>query len=113
MTEEDLKSIHFIKLEIERIRKVLAGIAETGRNARQKQEYAEFLRRNEAELLRKKIELETLISKIDDAEIRLILKLKFVDFRSWNYIARTMHFDRSTVYKKYKKFINKEQTNDK
>ena len=109
MTEQDLKSIHFLKLEIDRIRKVLVSLSPTGRNAQQKQDYAEFLRSNEAELISKKIELETQISKIDDAEIRLILKLKFVDFRSWNYIARTMHFDRSTVYKKYKKFINKEQ----
>ena len=110
MTECDLKSIHFLKLEIERIRKVLSSLSQTGRNAQQKQEYAELLRSNEAELISKKIELETLISKIDDAEIRLILKLKFVDFRSWNYVARTMHYDRSTVQKKFKKFINKEQS---
>lgn len=109
MTEQELESIHILKLEIDRIRKVLLSLTFTGRNAKQKQDYAEFLKSNEAELIRKKIELETLISNIDDAEIRLILKLKFVDFRSWNYVAKTMHFDRSTVYKKYKKFINKEQ----
>lgn len=109
MTEKDLNNIHFLKLEIQRIRKVLASLSPTGRNAELKKDYTEFLKRNEAELIRNKIELETLISKIDDAEIRLILKLKFVDFRSWNYVARTMHYDRSTVQKKYKKFINREQ----
>ncbi len=109
LTEKDLNNIHFLKLEIQRIRKVLSSLSPTGRNVEQKKDYIEFLKRNEAELIRNKTELETLISKIDDAEIRLILKLKFVDFRSWNYVARTMHYDRSTVQKKYKKFINREQ----
>ena len=113
LTEKDLNNIHFLALEVQRIRKVLLSLSPTGRNVEQKKDYIEFLKNNEAELIRKKIELETFISQIDDAEIRLILKLKFVDFRSWNYVARTMHYDRSTVQKKYKKFINrsKNETN--
>ncbi len=102
MTDRDLKSIKILKLEIERNEKLLKGLKCTGQGA---EAYAELLTKTKDDLLRKKTEIETLIHGIEDAEIRLILKLKFVDLRSWNYIARSMHYDRSTVYKKYKKFI--------
>ena len=102
MTEKELKSIKFLKLEIarnERLIKILRGKGE-GEKA-----YTDLLAATKEDLLRQKVEIEKIIHGIDDAETRLILKLKFVDMRSWNYIAREMHYDRSTVYKKYKKFL--------
>ena len=107
MTEKDLKSIKILKIEIDRTKQVLCGLKNS--NTSQKSAYAELLSQYEAELYGKKIQIEQEIQHIEDAEIRLILKLKFIDMRSWNYVARTMHYDRTTVYKKYKKFINKEQ----
>lgn len=101
MTEKDLQSIKFLKLEIKRNDKLLREVCRTGSG----KTYAELLARTRDELLQNKVEIETLIHSIDDAEIRLILKLKFIDLKSWNYIARQMHYDRSTIYKKYKKFI--------
>lgn len=101
MTEKDLKDIKFLRLEIARADKL---IKELGGSLCSKV-YADLLTETKEDLLRKKTEIESLIHGIDDAEIRLILKLKFVDLRSWNYIARAMHYDRSTVYKKYKKFV--------
>ncbi len=102
MTEKDLNNIKFLKLEISRADKLIRELNGAGHNAKT---YAELLTATKDDLLQKKTEIESLIHGIDDAEIRLILKLKFVDLRSWNYIARTMHYDRSTVYKKYKKFL--------
>lgn len=101
MTEKDLQSIKFLKLEIKRNDKLLREISRTGSG----KTYAELLARTRDELLRNKVEIETLIHSIEDAEIRLILKYKFIDLKSWNFIARQMHYDRSTIYKKYKKFI--------
>lgn len=98
MTEKDLKDIKFIKIEISRADKLIKELH--GKGA-----YAELLAESKERLLRQKAELESIIDEIDDAEIRLILKLKFVDLRSWNYIARAMYYDRSTVYKKYKRFL--------
>ena len=103
MTEKDLKSIKILKLAIDRTRQVLYGL--TNLNTTQKKTYVELLAKNEVELFEKKIQIEKEIQSIQDAEIRLILKLKFVDLRSWNYVAKTMHYDRTTVYKKYKKYI--------
>lgn len=102
MTEKDLQSIKFLKIEIARSETLLKGLNCTGQSSNA---YAELLTKTKDDLLRKKTEIESIIHGIEDAEIRLILKLKFVDLKSWNYIARTMHYDRSTVYKKYKKFI--------
>ena len=97
MTEKELQNIRFIKLEIERAERLLKHSASG--------EYAKVLSENKAELQARKAEIERIINEVQDAEIRLILKMKFVDQRSWNYISRMLHYDRSTVYKKYKRFI--------
>lgn len=102
MTESDLKSIKFLKLEIKRTEKALTDLL---RGSKSGAGYKELLSQTKEKLLRQKLEIEKTIDSINDSETRLILKLKFVDLRSWNYIAKTMHYDRSTVYKKYKKFI--------
>lgn len=101
MTEKDLNSIKFLRMEIERSERILNDL----RHWKGSEEYARLLRETTADLLGKKVEAENLINGIEDDEIRLICKLKFVDLRSWNYIANKMHYDRSTVYKKYKKFV--------
>ena len=102
MTEKELQNLRFLRLEISRADKIIKQLGGTGLCGKV---YADLLTETKDDLLRKKTELESIIHGIDDAEIRLILKLKFIDLRSWNYIARTMHYDRSTVYKKYKKFL--------
>lgn len=101
MTEEDLKSIKFLQMEIERSERILKDIC----NWKDTEEYARVLREAKANLIRKKAEAESLINGIADDEIRLICKLKFIDLRSWNYIADKLHYDRTTVYKKYKKYL--------
>ena len=101
MTENDLKSIKFLKMEIERNERILKDL----KHWKCSEEYARTLRETQVNLISKKIEAENLINSITDDEIRLICKLKFVDLRSWNYIANKLHYDRSTVYKKYKKFV--------
>ena len=101
MTEKDLKDIKFLKMEIERSEKILKDL----QHWKGSEEYARILRENRADLINKRIEAESLINGIENPEIRLIVKLKFVDLRSWNYIANKLHYDRTTVYKKYKKFV--------
>lgn len=105
MSEKDLKSIKIIKLEIKRIEDVLYKLNSSRQNSSLKEEYIKLLQEEQDNLFKKKIELEQFIRSIDDAEIRLILALKFIDLRSWNYISRQLHYDRSTVYLKFKKFI--------
>ena len=105
MSEKELKSIKIIKLEIKRIQDVLYQLNNSKQNSKLKEDYIKLLQEAQDNLLKKKIELEEYIRSIDDAEIRLILALRFIDLRSWNYISRQLHYDRSTVYLKFKKFI--------
>lgn len=102
MTEKDLKDIKIINLEIRRIESILA--TSTGSRELQK-EYIKLLEAKKDTLFKKKIEAEQSITGIADAEIRLILTLKFIDLRSWKYISKTLHYDRSTLSKKVKKFF--------
>ena len=105
MTERELKSIKLINFEIERIENVLRELGNSNKHSQQKENYTKLLKSNKEKLINKKIEAEKFIASIDDAEIRLILTLKFVDLKSWNYISKKLHYDRSTVYKKFKNFI--------
>ena len=105
MTENDLKSIRAINLEIARLKNERRLLVCSSGSVRAIDNYKKHLQENEDRLLERKAEIENLINKITDAEIRLIFKLKFIDLKSWNYIADTMHYDRTTVYKKYKKYL--------
>ena len=100
MAEKYFTSIKFLKMEIERSEKILKEL----RRGQDDEIYESVLKEERAHLIRKKTEAESLINGIEDDEIRLICKLKFIDLRSWNYIANKLHYDRTTVYKKYKKF---------
>lgn len=101
MTEQDLKNIKILNIEIARCEKILKDL----QHWKESEEYARVLKESRAGLISKKAEAETLINGIMDDEIRLIFKMKFIDLRSWNYIANKMHYDRTTVYKKYKKYV--------
>jgi hypothetical protein len=101
MTEESFKSIKFLQMEIERCDRVLKDL----RHWKGSEKYAEVLANTRSCLIEKKAVIEDIINGITDDEIRLIFKLKFIDLRSWNYIANKLHYDRTTVYKKYKRYL--------
>lgn len=102
MSENELKNIKFLRLEIKRTEQEIHAISSGNMLGAA---YKKLLTETRKKLYEQKSEMETMINSVDDSEMRLILKLKFVDLRSWNYIANIMHYDRSTVYKKYKKFM--------
>ena len=102
MSENELKNIKFLRLEIKRTEQEINAISSGNTLGAA---YKELLTETRKKRYEQKSEMETMINSVDDSEMRLILKLKFVDLRSWNYIANIMHYDRSTVYKKYKKFM--------
>ena len=105
MTERELKEIKLLDLEIKRVESVIQRFKKTKYDIAFEERSLKKLSEYKNKLINKKIETENFIQNIDDAEIRLILALKFVDLKSWNYIARTLHYDRSTVYYKFKNFI--------
>ena len=52
------------------------------------------------------IKLENIIKKIENPEIRSIVELRAVYGKTWEQIGEEMHMERTTVYKKYKAFID-------
>lgn len=99
--EKELKNIKFLQMEIARCDKILKDL----RHWKGTEQYARVLSETKACLIEKKAIAEDVINSINDDEIRLIFKMKFIDLRSWNYIANKLHYDRTTVYKKYKKYL--------
>lgn len=49
--------------------------------------------------------IENIIEDIDDAEIRLIARLRFIENLKWEEIARKVNLDRSVCYRKLKKYL--------
>ncbi len=51
--------------------------------------------------------LERFIASIDDAEMRLIIRLRHINSFTWEEIGAEVHMERTTVSKKYRHFLKK------
>lgn len=52
------------------------------------------------------LKIERYIESVEDSEIRQIMRFRFMDLMSWNDIADQLHYERTTVSKKLRQFIN-------
>ena len=58
--------------------------------------------------------IEEYIEKVDDADIRIIIRKRFLDCKTRQQVADEIHADRSTPYYRLKKYLKdnlKEETN--
>lgn len=69
--------------------------------------YRKQLQDERSKVLAKKIEAEAFLSHIQDDEIRLIAKLRFIDFKSWAEIGKMLNYDRTAVYYKWRNYLQK------
>ena len=53
------------------------------------------------------IKIEKFISNIDDPEIRLIMRRRFMDLKNWEEIGQEMFGDRTTAPKKMRRYLKK------
>lgn len=51
--------------------------------------------------------IERYIEDVDDAEIRSIMRYRYLDLMKWEDIGEKMFQDRTSVYKKMKRYLNK------
>lgn len=61
------------------------------------------------EYITEKERIEEYIENIEDPEIRVIARLRFIDNEDYQTIGNKMFMDRTTVYKKLKKYFEKEE----
>lgn len=59
------------------------------------------------ELMAIRREIEDAIDTLDDYQERLILKLRFLEYKSWSQICTILCYSRTTVYKKSNEGIEK------
>ena len=52
-----------------------------------------------------KNKLERFIAGIDDAEMRLIIRLRHINSLTWEEIGSEIHMTRTGAYKKYRRFL--------
>ena len=60
------------------------------------------------EYVTEKEHIEEYIESIEDTEIRVIARLRFIDNKDYQTIGNEMFMDRTTVYKKLKKYFEKD-----
>lgn len=53
------------------------------------------------------IKLETYINKVEDAEIKAIMVLRFQELKSWDEIGEELHMERTTASKKLRRYLNR------
>ena len=58
-----------------------------------------------AELLAEQERIEDYIENIDDTEIRAIARMRFIDNKKFTEIANETYMDRTTAYRKLKRYV--------
>ena len=121
MTEKELSQYYFLTIEIkdieERIAKFGNGVGSkefdneisgTGKRESIQEKYMELKSlyiEKRIDALEEYIKIEKYISDVEDPEIRLIMRLRFMDLKDWDEIGAKVHCDRTTVARKARKYI--------
>ena len=93
-----VKSAQFKEVEVSRSRSTKS-IQET------KVELVSLLTEKRLSALEQYLEIERYIEEVDDAEIRNIMRYRYLDLIKWEDIADRMFQDRTTIAKKVRRYI--------
>lgn len=126
MTEKELNELYYIKIEINRLRKELeelenkslvkgqeitglpgssGGADKVADHAVELAEIKELIDLKIKQLWLVRSKVERYIETIDDAEMRLIVRLRAVNNMTWEKIGAELGMERTTVSKKYRSFL--------
>ena len=122
MSEKELSQYYWLKKEIKsledkieefgdgvsavKIKDTIGGSSEHISIQEKKTELISKLLDARITALEKYIEIERYIESVEDSEIRLIMRYRFLDLMSWNEIGNELHYDRTSVSKKLRQYIN-------
>lgn len=123
-----LNKLYYLKLEIENIKEEIKELAEissseisdmpkgngcsnpTEQYFLKKEKLLERLNYKLEKYIEERENIENKLEVIEDAEVRLIARYRFIENLKWEDIGRKMHNDRSVCYRKLKKYLdNKEE----
>lgn len=97
MTERELSQAVHLKAELDALRRVAA-----------EELSADVLRAIDAQaraVEAARLEVMSFIAAISDPRIRAIAVMRFLEGKSWETIARRMHYDRTSPAKQLRKFL--------
>lgn len=118
-----LNKLYYLKKEIEEIRweienlpeisaSQMSGMPRSGEVSNpiyslmlKKDKLVERLNRKVERYMDELIRIEDIIEQIDNAEIRLMARMRFIKCMKWEEIGEEVHLDRSVCSRKVKKYI--------
>lgn len=119
-----LNKLYYLKLEIENLKEEIKGLAEissteitgmphgsgtsnpTEQYFLKKEKLLERLNYKLEKYIDERENIENKLENIEDAEVRMIARYRFIDNMIWEDIGRKMHNDRSVCYRKLKKYLD-------
>lgn len=64
------------------------------------------------ELLDKETKIEEFLETVEDAKVRIIIRKRFFEGKSWNDIGHELNFERTTPYYHLKKYLKERGASD-
>lgn len=131
MNIKELSNLYYIKKEIERLEEELDEITEIGSSVIdgmphnsnysdkvqqlviKKQDLMSKIIKKQIAYIDEKVKMENFINSIDNPKVRLIARLRFIEFKSWYEIADEITpiedelIDRTTPYNTLKRYFEK------
>ncbi len=126
MTKEELSRYYYLKKEIKQIEERIKEIDDTFLSANringmryekrlsnpQEQrmilieKYDKRLEEKKDEALKELMKIEDFIDSINDPEIRMIFRYRYIELMEWNKIVMLVHMSERTVYRKHREILN-------
>ena len=126
MTKEELSKYYYLKKEIKQIEERIKEIDDTFLSANringmryekrlsnpQEQrmilieKYDKRLEEKKDEALKELMKIEDFIDSINDPEIRMIFRYRYIELMEWNKIAMLVNMSERTVYRKHREILN-------
>lgn len=97
MTERELSQAVHLKAELDALRRVSA---EEG-----SEDVLKAIDRQEKAVESARLEVMAFIAAIPDARVRAIAVMRFLEGKSWETIARRMHYERTSPAKQLRRFL--------
>lgn len=128
---KNYNKLYYLKIEIEDLKKEIenltvlssskvsdmpkgSGISNpTEQYLIKKQRLIEKLNKNLEKYIDELTEMEEFISNIEDEEIRLIARYRFINNLKWERIGMKMNYDKSVCYRKLKKYLERIKRNER
>lgn len=122
MTEQELSKYYWLKKEIKdledrlkefgygisstRLDKEISGIISTDSIQEKRIIIVEKWISARVSALEEYLKIESYIETVEDSEIRQIMRYRFLDLLSWEKIGEEMNYERTTVSKKLRNYLN-------